>query len=134
MGGAPAVRVTDMEEVIAQAIKSRRWLLDTSLWETIGNRLAGRSSPRMQVVEGNARLLEVLCGLNPDHPSWSIAERAPIVVGRIAIAQPGLSYGQLLSEIGAIPTSSALQIRELLTVLHDAVSSVTDDIEILCSE
>lgn len=33
---APTVRIKDMQEVTAQAIKSRRWATDRTLWSEVG--------------------------------------------------------------------------------------------------
>ncbi|WP_155357663.1 DEAD/DEAH box helicase [Acrocarpospora macrocephala] len=121
----PSLRVKDMQEVIAQAIKSRRWITDRSLWAELGARLAGRSSPAIRVVRGSERLLRVLCGENAIHPQWSIKERAPIITGCIGIAQPGLSLSELHKELrSSHPRMAAQQIRELLTVWHDATSPI----------
>ena len=93
----------------------------------LGARLIGKDSPPITVVEGSRAALLVLCGQNPDHPTWSIARRAPVVTGRIGIAQPGLSMTKLRADLAtASPSIAARQIREFLTVLHDATSSICD--------
>jgi superfamily II DNA or RNA helicase len=126
-GSAPAVRIDDFQEVVAQAIKARRYMTDRSFWRTLGLRLDGHDAPTAIVVEGNTRLLRTLCGRNEAHQAWSISERAPKVTGHIGIAQPGLSWSALkLSLAGSAPSLSAKQIRELLTVLHDSVAYVSD--------
>jgi hypothetical protein len=134
-GGAnPSVRVTDLQEVVAQAIKSRRWVTDIRLWEELGARLRGRASPTATVIDGNPRLLEVLCGEAPRWSRMSLRRSTPIVIGHIAIVQPGLSRRRL-EEAMAVPepSLSAVQTRDLLTVFHDSVSLVAPAITILCS-
>jgi hypothetical protein len=134
-GGAnPSVRVTDLQEAVAQAIKSRRWVTDVRLWEELGARLCGRAAPTATVIDGNPRLLEVLCGEAPRWSRMSLRRSTPIVTGHIAIVQPGLSH-HLLDQEMAMPTPglSAVQTRDLLTVFHDSVSLVAPGITILCS-
>jgi hypothetical protein len=128
-GGAatPSVRVEDLQVVSQQAIKSRRYITDRHLWKTLGARLVGNDSPPILVVEGNRSALLVLCGQNPDHPTWSIARRAPVVTGRIGIAQPGLDLSKLRADLAtSSPSIAARQIREFLTVFHDAASTISD--------
>lgn len=126
-GTSPSVRVEDLQVVTQQAIKSRRYITDRDLWKTLGARLIGKDSPPINVVEGSHTALLVLCGQNPDHPTWSIARRAPVVTGRIGIAQPGLSMTKLRADLATdSPSIAARQIREFLTVLHDATSSICD--------
>ena len=126
-GSAPAVRIDDLQEVVPQAIKSRRYITDRSFWRTLGLRLDGLDTPEATVVEGSARLLRALCGRHQGHQAWSISERAPKLTGHIGIAQPGLSWGGLkLSLASAAPSLSSKQIRELITVLHDSVAYISD--------
>jgi len=130
----PGVRVNDLQTVAQQAIKSRGHITDPGLWRTIGARLTGQDSPKITIVEGSESLLRVLCGQNPDHPGWGFAHRPPpIAVGRVAIAQPGLSISMLRTALATSPPSiAAKQIREFLTVFHDAVSTIAE-IEVLTS-
>jgi len=46
-GTNPSVRVTDMQVVVAQAIKSRRWLTDRGLWKELADRYSGASVDRL---------------------------------------------------------------------------------------
>jgi superfamily II DNA or RNA helicase len=133
-GAMPSVRVTDLQEVITQAIKSRRWITDTRIWEELGARIAGRASPAASVVDGNGELLRVLCGESERWADLSLRRRPPIVSGHIAIAQPGLSISGLESDLAkAAPSQSAIQSQDLLTVLHDSVSLVAPTVTVLCS-
>jgi hypothetical protein len=133
-GETPSLRVTDLQEVVAQAIKSRRWVTDTRLWEELGARLCGRASPTAAVIDGNQHLLKVLCGEEPRWSDISLRRSTPIVVGHIAIVQPGLSRRRLEEEMAAPkPSLAAVQTHDLLTVFHDSVSLVAPEITILCS-
>lgn len=124
----------DLQEVIAQAIKSRRWITDAGFWEELGARITGRSSPRATVSDGSERLLLALCGETARWKSVSLGQSRPIVTGRIAIVQPGLSKSAIESElVKATPNQSAVQSLELLTVLHDSVSIVAPTVTVLCS-
>ncbi|MGC4939824.1 DEAD/DEAH box helicase [Kribbella sp. DT2] len=128
------VRVNDLQTVTQQAVKSRGYITDPGFWRLLGARLTGRDTPAITFVEGSERLLLLLCGENPDHPDWGIARRPPVVTGRIAVAQPGLSMNALRADLSSMePSIAAQQVREFLTVLHDAVSSVAE-IELLTCE
>jgi hypothetical protein len=131
----PGVRVNDMQTVTQQAVKSRGYITDPAFWRTVGARLAGHDSPKITIVEGNERLLRILCGQVSNHPNWGFAHRPPpIAAGRIGIAQPGLSISMLRTALNeSVPTIAAKQVREFLTVLHDAASTVAE-IELLTSE
>jgi hypothetical protein len=125
-GPGPGVRVGDMQVVVAQAIKSRRYVTDRNLWTTLGDRLDGTAGPKAVCIEGSTRLLNVLCGKSK-HETWSITQRPPSVSGHIGIVQPGLSWGTLAADLGNdVPSLAARQIRELLTVWHDASAQVAD--------
>jgi hypothetical protein len=133
-GNAPCIRVTDFQEVVAQAIKSRRWLTDAGFWAELLARMTGRSTPRVTVIEGSERLLRVVCGAELRFAHLSYDRLRPIISGKVGIAQPGLSH-QLLEAALTLPPppsftadqlQSATQIRDLLGVLHDAVAGVHD--------
>lgn len=123
-GGAnPSVRVVDFEVVSAQAIKSRRWPTERSLWSHLAARLQGTEHPAAVLVEGRQRQLEVLLGLHTRWEAMSLDRQRPSVVGQIGIVQPGLSRQQLTTDLSN-GTTSAVQIAQLLTVFSDAVSAV----------
>ncbi|QQG96741.1 DEAD/DEAH box helicase family protein [Mycobacteroides chelonae] len=125
-GGAPSVRVKDLQVLLAQAIKSRRWATDRGLWSELGARLVGEKSPKLTVCEGSETLLKILCGRVPEHPRYSFARYTPMVDCNIGIVQPGLSMSMLREELARNPVPlSAQQVCELLTVWHDAVSTVS---------
>jgi superfamily II DNA or RNA helicase len=131
-GKSASVRVTDLQEVVAQAIKSRRWITDPAFWSELGNRLTGHSTPTADVRDGTARQLLVLCGQAERAEGLSFTRSRPVVTGTVAIVQPGLSYRQLRSDLDD-DALSAVQIRDLLAVFHDSVSQVASP-AILCSD
>ncbi|MGR6092278.1 DEAD/DEAH box helicase [Brevibacterium sp. CSND-B09] len=131
-GGNKAVRVSDMQIVVAQAIKSRRWLTDRGLWQEMAHRYSGRSTPKLDLVSGDKTLLEVLLGLTPDHPQWSFANYPPQVRGKVVVAQPGLSWGDLSAKVQQ-GDQSAIQIRDLLAVFDDSLGALGES-EIVCSD
>jgi len=129
----PAVRVTDLQEVIAQAIKSRRWIVDRGLWSELGARLEGRRLPTLTVLDGSQRQLEALLGLHRRWNSRPLSARTPLVDGEVWVAQPGLSAGTLRANLAlATPDMASLQSRDLLSVMYDAVSRVAA-VRIACS-
>lgn len=130
-GAHPSVRVTDMQVVVAQAIKSRRWLTDRGVFAEMGARLIGQQSPRLKVIEGSERLLRVLLGVDRNHPAWAIASGPYQPRGAVMIAQPGLKWSQLQREV-ASGDLSAIQIRDLLAVFDDALGALGTS-EIICS-
>ena len=134
-GQHPSVRVTDLEEAIAQAMKSRRWITDPEFWHELGKRLVGKSHPLGRIVEGSRRVLLVLCGESERWNSLAFTHRRPIVRGEIWVAQPGLSRRQFIKEFSSAPqTLGANQVRELLAIFHDSVANVTQVSGMLCSE
>lgn len=130
----PATRVTDLQILVQQGIKSRRYLTDRDLWKKIGRRLEGLESPKMRLVSGNSEnLLRVLCGLVPHHSRWSLADRMRKIDGSIVLVQPGLSYTQLQNSLNTFPIPVASgQIREFLTVFDNSVQSMAK-LKVICS-
>lgn len=126
-----SVRVTDMEVVAAQAIKSRRWLTDRGLWKEMADRYSGLSSPALKLIDGSERLLRALLGLVPDHPGWSLANRPIQLRGTVVIAQPGLSWTRLKAGVEQ-NRLSAIQIRDLLAVFDDSLGALGDS-ALVCS-
>jgi superfamily II DNA or RNA helicase len=131
--GKSSVRVTDMQIVIAQAIKSRRWLTDRGLWKEMGDRYSGLSSPILKLVDGSDSrgLLRALLGQIPHHPGWSLANRPTQLHATVVIAQPGLSWTQLETAVQQ-GDLSAIQIRDLLAVFDDSLGGLGDS-ELVCS-
>ncbi|OZC82328.1 helicase [Rhodococcus sp. 06-412-2C] len=132
-GAKPSVRVTDMQVVIAQAIKSRRWLTDRGLWKEMADRYSGRGAPALKVVSGSDRepLLRVMLGLVSHHPALSLTNRPTQLLGTVVVAQPGLSWTKLVAGVEQ-EGLSAIQVRDLLAVFDDALGSLGDS-ALICS-
>lgn len=128
----PAVRVTDMQVAVAQAIKGRHWLTDRDLWEELAARLVGRRRPRLTVVHGSERALLALCGEYTRWSANSLRARGPVVAGVMGIAQPGFSAAAFRRALATGPNEQEAQVRDLLAVLHDAVSR-SGQIALACS-
>lgn len=126
-GEKSSVRSGDFEVVTSQAVKSRRWPTDLELWERLARRLDGRESPALKIIEGRRLPLEILLGLHPRWVALSAKRRKPSVVGTIGIVQPGLSLGQLQSDLDS-DSRSAMQVAQLLTVFRDAVLGVAQPV------
>lgn len=120
-GGSPALRVTDLQEVLAQAIKSRRWITDAGIWQEVGRRVHGESSPAAVVKHGDVSALDAICGKTSDPLAFTRSR--PIVRGSIGIVQPGVSREVLYSDLW-MTKDSARQCRELLNVYNDSVAQV----------
>lgn len=131
IGVSPSVRVGDMQVVVAQAIKSRRWLTDLGLWREMGDRLVGTKSPRLIVTEGSERLLRALLGVVKGHKSWSLEFRPHLLRGKVVIAQPGLAWERFTAGL-ADQDQSATQIRDLLAVFDDSLGALGTS-ELVCS-
>lgn len=137
--GTVSVRVGDMQVVVAQAIRSRRSVTSTNLWEQIGRRLDGTESPVATLVEGSDSpdVLRRRLGLEPSVPGdpepWTV--RQPVVSATIGIAQPGLGAALLRTQLATAPVPPAAQsIRELFSVLSDTAISDGAELRILISE
>jgi len=134
-GETVGVRVTDLENVVAQAIKSRRWITDRRLWGELAARIRGDASPKALLLEGSARALDVLLGEYPRWQKLALDRKSPRVQAEIGIAQPGLSRGKILSALATLsPGASAVQIQQLLTVWQDSLNPIAPHSLVLCSE
>lgn len=122
-GVKPSVRVTDIEVVGAQAAKSRRWFSDPDFFVQMSARYILRNAPVLTVVDGDSALLTALLSPKSEQNPWTLVEAKPVVRGEIVVAQPGLSWSALESRL-AKNDLSAVQTRDLLCVLDDAVGSL----------
>ncbi|WP_226350318.1 hypothetical protein [Pseudonocardia sp. ICBG601] len=121
-GASPSVRVKDLEVVVAQAIKSRRWMTDAGFWQELLMRIDGKA-PRATLVAGGEFPLRILCGAEDRHFPRNFSRTRPRVRGKISIFQPGLGR-ESLEERMTTGELSAVQVRDLLAVFHDTVSTV----------
>lgn len=133
----PGVRIKDFQEVVSQALRSRRWFTSTSLWDELSARLAGTASPHASLADGSDSrdLLEQRVGLvdaEDGQPQWN--RQFPVVHGRLGIVQPGLSANALLDQLGEVPVPPTAQsLRELFGVLSDTAVSDGTELELLVS-
>lgn len=126
-GAEPAVRVKDFQEVVAQALRSRRQFPSTALWSELGARLAGQARPEAVLDPGSddpallRRRLGLEAGDDGQEP-WT--RRYPVVHGTLGIVQPGLSAQALRDDLAARPVPPRAQsLRELFSVLADTALS-----------
>jgi superfamily II DNA or RNA helicase len=120
-GWQPTARVPDLEVVVAQAIKSRRWFSDPDFWRLVLRRLDPGAGTRVRVLEGEERLLRQFLSPPTSSVPWTLDSARPVLQGEINIVQPGLSWSTFASRL-ATGDQSAVQIRDLLTAFDDAVS------------
>jgi hypothetical protein len=124
-GAKPSVRVTDIEVVGAQAAKSRRWFSDPDFFVEMSARYIRQTAPVLSVVDGDGDLLTALLSPRSEQNPWTLLDDKPVVRGEIVVAQPGLSWSALESRL-TNNELSAVQIRDLLCVLDDAVGSLAN--------
>ena len=133
-GEKPSVRVSDLEEAVAQAIKSRRWLTDAALWGELEARLQGRSYPRAHLLEGNAVTLGVILGRYSRWQRLTLARNQGRVEGGMTIVQPGLSRSELQARLADSPADlRATQVQQLLTVWSEAAQPFALRPTVVCS-
>jgi hypothetical protein len=130
----PARRINEMQVVVAQAIRSRRWFTSLNLWPELAQRLNGERRPEAIIQEGSddtTRLRELL-GLAeaPDDDFISWIQRPPLVRGEIAVVQPGLSREAALGEPNDGTQAGVMQ---LMTVLEDTATADGHDVIVLGS-
>lgn len=130
-GAQPAARVTDLEVIVAQAIKSRRWFSDPEFWQLVLRRLDPGAAPRARVLDGDEDLLRRYLGPATAEMPWTLDSGRPVIRGGINIVQPGLSWNTFASRLQN-NDQSAIQIRDLLTAFDDAVSTYAET-SIMCS-
>jgi superfamily II DNA or RNA helicase len=126
-GESPAVRVTDFQEVTAQALRSRRQFPSTTVWNELADRLTGHAYP-VAVLDPRsddpATLYEFLGLREADGETIPWARRYPVVRGTLGIVQPGLSVGAFEAELASSPVPPGAQsLRELFSVLADTALS-----------
>jgi superfamily II DNA or RNA helicase len=125
-GSTPSVRVKDFQEVVAQALRSRRQFPSTTLWAELGARLTGASKPTATLIDGSddADLLKRKLGLTDAEADVPWTRRYPNVRPTLGIVQPGLSAARLHEELASRPVpSGAHSLRELFCVLTDMAQS-----------
>jgi superfamily II DNA or RNA helicase len=129
------LRINELQVVVAQAIRSRRWFPSLNLWPELAMRLAGPRRPAAVLQPGSddPSYLMQLLALEPaphdDFVPW--VQRAPTIRGHIAVVQPGLSCHAALDEPN---DGSESGVRQLLSVLADTAMADGYDFTVLGSE
>lgn len=128
-------RINELQVVVAQAIRSRRWFPSLNLWPELALRLTGQSNPAaiLQTGSDDPEYLHQLLGLapGPDDEFVPWTQRAPSIRGHIAVVQPGLSRRDALAEPD---DGTEAGVRQLLSVLADTAMADGHDFTILGSE
>jgi len=136
-GQQPSVRVKDFQEVVAQALRSRRQFPSTALWSELADRLTGRASPKAVLDPGSddpAMLYEFLGITDDDNEVVPWTRRYPAVRGTLGIVQPGLSASELRAQLSSDPIPPAAQsLRELFCVLTDTALSDGAELTLIVS-
>jgi len=130
----PGLRVNEIQVVVAQAIRSRRWLPSVALWAELAKRYSGERKPEALLQNGSddPALLRQYLGLDPVPPEFvTWTSRAPVVRGEIGVVQPGLSRAAALAEPF---DGSEAGVRTLLTVLEDTGTADGHEVVVLSSE
>lgn len=135
-GTSPSVRIDDLQVVVAQALRSRRWFTSTKFWGEIAARLTKQVKPYITVVDGSddVAALEVRLGLKEEAQTVPWTQSLPAVQGLIGIAQPGLGLGQFEEELENDPVPPGADgLRQLLSVLADTTISDGAELRVLVS-
>lgn len=131
----PGLRIDDLQELIAQAVRSRRHFSRADLWQSVAARLEGQESPSARYVEDSEDGLELLrdrLGLTeePDDPPASWPETTPRIRAQIGIVQPGLSKSQLIQ---AVQRDNGSSFVHLFTIAMEAAELVDGELTVLVS-
>lgn len=128
-------RINELQVVVAQAIRSRRWFPSLNLWPELALRLTGQSSPPaiFQPGSDDPEYLHQLLGLEPrpDEEFVPWTRRAPNIRGHIGVVQPGLSRTEALDEPD---DGTEAGVRQLLCVLADTAMADGHDFTVLGSQ
>ena len=140
-GGKPGVRITDLQVVTAQALRSRRFLPSRQLWGKFHKRLNRDEFPHLALVDGSDPECFLRARLGFDHSrqprgwhrSWRVLQPKP--EAKIVIVQPGLSRQDILDQAASTssPSSSANDALSLLDVFQDFAVAEGWTAEVVCS-
>ena len=139
--GRPGVRISDLQVVAAQALRSRRFLPKRQLWEKLYKRLNRDEFPHLTLVDGSDPESYLRARLGFGHSrhrdgcprSWGVLH--PIPEAKIVIAQPGLSMTEILNQTATTgsPSDSASDALSLLGVFQDFALAEGWTAEVVCS-
>ena len=96
---SPGLRTKDLDELVAQIVRSKRWigLADQQFWERLASRVRQRNSTELLAGPGEGTLEE----FSDSCRTWS--DRPPLVTIRYIGVQPGLDTGELLKSVASDP-------------------------------
>lgn len=135
-GGTSSIRIEDMQVVVAQALRSRRWFTSTKFWGEVAARLTKQEKPYITVVDGSddVSALEIMLGIKEEAQTVPWPQSLPSVQGLIGIAQPGLGLAEFEQELAVDPVPPGADgLRQLLSVLADTTISDGAELRILVS-
>ena len=140
-GGEPGVRITDLQVVTAQALRSRRFLPRRQLWGKLHKRLDGNEFPHLALVEGSDPECFLRARLGFDHSrhpggwrhSWRVLQPKP--EAKIVMVQPGLSKQGIIDQAASTssPSNRANDALSLLDVFQDFAVAEGWTAEVVCS-
>lgn len=124
----PGTRTGDFDELVAQLVRSKRWvgLADRRFWERLADRVVNR--PSTHVVHGPAGGAEQ--GFRDACRDWS--DRPPIVTVHYVGVQPGLDVKHLLERFDAEDPQSA-RLAETIGACAAWVGGPTSSVKIIGS-
>lgn len=112
---SPAARLGDVQELVAQALRSVQWLVpDGTLWQDLRRRLDERDATK--VMKGPKEDIVALLD------EWAVSPPAPR--WHVWAVQPGISNARL---------DSAPEVTSLLTSLHAWCASQHAELRLVCS-
>jgi hypothetical protein len=135
-GISSSVRIEDLQVVVAQALRSRRWFTSTKFWGEVAARLTKQTKPYITVVDGSddPAGLEVRLGIREEPQTAPWTQSLPSVQGLIGIAQPGLGLAEFEQELAVDPVPPGADgLRQLLSVLADTTISDGAELRVLIS-
>ena len=135
------MRITDLQVVIAQALRSRRFIPSRQLWEKLHKRLSQCEFPYLTLVNGSdhERFLCARLGFNRSGQrsvwprSWRVLQPTP--EAKIVIVQPGLSKQDIREQAASTSaqSSSANDALSLLDVFQEFAVAEGWTAEVVCS-
>lgn len=135
-GKNPSVRIKDFQELVAQALRSKRWFTSTAIWSEIAARLFGRSTPAITLVEGSDSEDELgqLLGEKEGGTQVPWTQSLPVVRGVLGLVQPGLAAADLNQQLREDPVPDGAEaLRELFGLLTDGSLADGTELAILVS-
>jgi hypothetical protein len=115
-GTSPAARLQDVEELVAQGMRSTQWLVaGPTLWAEVGRRLTHRAAT--VAIAGNSTEIQAVL------EDWSATP--PLVRWFIWLVQPGLSAA-------VIDTPGS--VTSLLSAAHSWIQTQDCELRIVCAD